>query len=260
MAQVRKLSPEQLQEEFDKIQRAVAFTRGFKRDGSPMTRASSKKLKTGGDDVNLEVPSHGVPQEEAGATPSPNVSQEEVAAPSHSQDIPDAQVEVPSNIASTAQHTASSLKKVGTERRISEKEFIISHSTIPIEDGDPEAKHKMCLKYASDVDSASDDDYTRKDKLSVPKLDDVSSLEVEMVCNQHVRSNLLGQGFSSPTSNVLHGSNPFWVPMVTSPRVNGYCFKVLLFNPSGASKTVLSRNLKFNVSDSSLGRGLLGFL
>ncbi|GJV55058.1 putative reverse transcriptase domain-containing protein [Tanacetum coccineum] len=47
MAQVRKLSPEQLQEEFDKIQRAVAFTRGLKRDGSPMTNASSKKLKTG---------------------------------------------------------------------------------------------------------------------------------------------------------------------------------------------------------------------
>ncbi|GJT42609.1 putative ribonuclease H-like domain-containing protein [Tanacetum coccineum] len=33
-----------------------------------------------------------------------------------------------------------------------------SHSTIPIEDGDPEAEHKMYLKYASDADSASDDD------------------------------------------------------------------------------------------------------
>ncbi|GJW83488.1 hypothetical protein Tco_0156633 [Tanacetum coccineum] len=42
----RKLSPEQLQEEFDKIQRAIAFTRGLKRDGSPMTTAFSKKLKT----------------------------------------------------------------------------------------------------------------------------------------------------------------------------------------------------------------------
>ncbi|GKB51872.1 hypothetical protein Tco_0902625 [Tanacetum coccineum] len=154
MAQVRKLSSEQLQEEFDKIQRAVAFTRGFKRDGSPMTRASSKKLKTGGDDVNLEVPSHGVPQEEAGATPSQNVSQEEVAAPSHSQDIPDAQVEVPSNTASTAQHAASSLKKVGTrKKRLGRKGVHISHSTIPIEDGDPEAEHKMCIKYASDADS-----------------------------------------------------------------------------------------------------------
>ncbi|GJR31099.1 hypothetical protein Tco_1107331 [Tanacetum coccineum] len=43
---VRKLSPEQLQEEFDKIQRAIAFIRGLKRDGSPMTTAFSKKLKT----------------------------------------------------------------------------------------------------------------------------------------------------------------------------------------------------------------------
>ncbi|GKG43848.1 hypothetical protein Tco_0482941, partial [Tanacetum coccineum] len=30
-----------------------------------------------------------------------------------------------------------------------------SHSTIPIEDGDPEAEHKMCIKYASDEDSDS---------------------------------------------------------------------------------------------------------
>ncbi|GJW38413.1 putative ribonuclease H-like domain-containing protein [Tanacetum coccineum] len=85
MAQVRKLTPEQLQEKFDKIQRVVAFTRGFKRDGSPKTRASSKKLKTDDDDVNLAATSHGVPQEEAGATPSPNVSQEEVSCdPSYS--------------------------------------------------------------------------------------------------------------------------------------------------------------------------------
>ncbi|GJS71973.1 hypothetical protein Tco_0704814 [Tanacetum coccineum] len=122
MAQVRKLSPEQLQEEFDKIQRAVAFTRGFKRDGSPMTRASSKKLKTGGDDVNLEVPSHGVPQEEAGATPSQNVSQEEVAAPSHSQDIPQAtQLKFHLTLnkleASTAQTRATSLKKCWYHRK-----------------------------------------------------------------------------------------------------------------------------------------------
>ncbi|GKC30023.1 hypothetical protein Tco_1037317, partial [Tanacetum coccineum] len=114
MAQVRKLSPEQLQEEFDKIQRAVAFTRGLKRDVSPMTRASSKKLKTGDDEVNVEAPSHSVPQEEESATPSQTISREEVPAPSFSLDILDAQVEVPSqkatiedvevpsNIASTA--------------------------------------------------------------------------------------------------------------------------------------------------------------
>ncbi|GJW28299.1 hypothetical protein Tco_0045174, partial [Tanacetum coccineum] len=33
-----------------------------------------------------------------------------------------------------------------------------SHSTIPIEEGDPDAKHKLCIKYASDEDSASDCD------------------------------------------------------------------------------------------------------
>ncbi|GJS14583.1 putative ribonuclease H-like domain-containing protein [Tanacetum coccineum] len=159
MAQVRKLTPEQLQEEFDKIQRAIAFTRGVKRDGSPKARASSTKLKTGGDDDNLAAISHGVPQEDAGATPSPNVSQEEVIAPSHSLDIPDAPVKVPSTTASTTQHTGSSPKKVGTrKKRLGRKGAHSSHSTIPIEDGDPEAEHKLCIKYASDADSASDDD------------------------------------------------------------------------------------------------------
>ncbi|GKE49056.1 hypothetical protein Tco_1480314, partial [Tanacetum coccineum] len=121
MAQVRKLSPEQLQEEFDKIQRAVAFTRGLKRDGSPMSSASSKKLKTGDDEVNVEAPSHGVPQEEESATPSRN--------------------------------------KVGTKKkRLGRKGVHTSQSTIPIEEGDPEAENKVCIKYASDTDSASDDD------------------------------------------------------------------------------------------------------
>ncbi|GJQ99752.1 hypothetical protein Tco_0522737 [Tanacetum coccineum] len=171
MAQVQKLSPEQLQEEFDKIQRVVAFTWGLKRDGSPMRSASSKKLKTGDNEVNVEAPSHGVPQEEESSTPSRNVSREEVAAPPHSQDIPAAQVKVPSqkatiedvdapsNLASTAQHTASSLKKVGTKKkRLGRKGVHTSQSTIPIKEGDPEAEHKVCIKYAFDADSASDDD------------------------------------------------------------------------------------------------------
>ncbi|GKE23478.1 hypothetical protein Tco_1434990, partial [Tanacetum coccineum] len=153
MAQVRKLSPEQLQEEFDKIQRAVSFTRGLKRDGSPLTNASSKKLKTG--DVEEEV-----------EAPSQDVSREKVAAHSHSQNIPDTQaavpsqeatvedVEVPSNIPSTAQHTASSLNKVGTKKkRLGRKGVHTSQSTIPIEEGDPNAEHKLCIKYASDCDT-----------------------------------------------------------------------------------------------------------
>ncbi|GKF24528.1 hypothetical protein Tco_0076850 [Tanacetum coccineum] len=57
----RPMTP--LQEEFDKIQRAVAFIRGLKRGGSPMTTAFSKKLKTGNVEVDVEALSHGVPQE-----------------------------------------------------------------------------------------------------------------------------------------------------------------------------------------------------
>ncbi|GJU08355.1 putative ribonuclease H-like domain-containing protein [Tanacetum coccineum] len=170
-SQLRQYMLTYLQEVFDKIQRAVAFTRGLKRDGSPMTSASSKKLKTDDVEINVEAPSHGAPQEEKGAIPSQNVSREEVAAPSHSQDIPKAQVEVPSqeatiedvevpsNIASTAQHTASSLKKVSTKKkRLGKKGVHTSQSTIPIEEGDPKAEHKVCIKYASDTDSAFDDD------------------------------------------------------------------------------------------------------
>ncbi|GJT02992.1 putative ribonuclease H-like domain-containing protein [Tanacetum coccineum] len=68
-------------------------------------------------------------------------------------------VEVPSNFASIPQHTASSLKKVGTKKkRLGRKGVHTSQSTIPIEEGDPEAEHKVCIKYASDADSASDDD------------------------------------------------------------------------------------------------------
>ncbi|GKA46508.1 hypothetical protein Tco_0739391 [Tanacetum coccineum] len=164
MAQVRKLSPEQLQEEFDKIQRAVAFTRGLKRDGSPMTRASSKKLKTGDVAVDVEAPSHSVPQEVEGEAPSQDVSREEVDAPSHSQDIPEAQVKVPSQEPTAedvpkAQPTVPSLKKVGTKKKLLGRKGVhTSQSTIPIEEGDPDAEHKLCIKYASDEDSASDCD------------------------------------------------------------------------------------------------------
>ncbi|GJY34804.1 putative ribonuclease H-like domain-containing protein, partial [Tanacetum coccineum] len=164
MAQVRKLSPEQLQEEFDKIQRAVAFTRGLKRDGSPMTRASSKKLKTDDVAVDVEAPSHSVAQEVEGEAPSQDVSREEVDAPSHSQDIPEAQVEVPSQEPTAedvpkAQQTAPSLKKVGTKKKLLGRKGVhTSQSTIPTEEGDPDAEHKLCIKYASDEDSASDCD------------------------------------------------------------------------------------------------------
>ncbi|GJX60573.1 hypothetical protein Tco_0291963 [Tanacetum coccineum] len=129
-----------------------------------MTSASSKKLKTGDVEVDVEAPSHSVPQEVEGEAPSQDVSREEVDAPSHSQNIPEAQVEVPSQEATVedvpkAQQTASSLKKVGTKKKLLGRKGVhTSQSTIPIEEGDPDAEHKLCIKYASDEDSASDCD------------------------------------------------------------------------------------------------------
>ncbi|GJY29222.1 putative ribonuclease H-like domain-containing protein [Tanacetum coccineum] len=151
----RPMTPSQLRQimRTSEESRAVAFTRGLKRDGSPMSSASSKKLKTGDDEVNVEAPYHGVPHEAESATPSRSVSREEVAAPPHSQDILAAQVEVPSwkatiedveapsNLTSITQHTASSLKKVGTKKkRLGRKGIHTSQSTILIEEGDPDAK------------------------------------------------------------------------------------------------------------------------
>ncbi|GJR77036.1 hypothetical protein Tco_0089401 [Tanacetum coccineum] len=154
----RPITPSQLRQymrTYVKNQGPAVYSTGWTMGGGKKwqyskPRASSKKLKTGVDEVNVQAPSHSVPQAEEGATPSHNVSREEVAAPSHSQDIPDVQVEVPSqkatiedvevpfNIASTAQNT-------------------LPHQSWESE-GDPEAEHKVCIKYASDADSTSDDD------------------------------------------------------------------------------------------------------
>ncbi|GKB93099.1 hypothetical protein Tco_0979236 [Tanacetum coccineum] len=50
-------------------------------------------------------------------------------------------------------------KSLGARKKqLGRKGVHSSHSTIPIEEGDPEAEHKMCIKYASNADSASDDD------------------------------------------------------------------------------------------------------
>ncbi|GJU78306.1 putative reverse transcriptase domain-containing protein [Tanacetum coccineum] len=113
-----------------------------------MTRASSKKLKTGDVAIDVEAPSHSIPQEV-----------EEVQAEVPSQEATVEDVEVPSNIASKAHPTASSLKKIGTKKkRLGRKGVHTSHSTIPIEEGDPDVEYKLCIKYASDEDSASDCD------------------------------------------------------------------------------------------------------
>ncbi|GJW90284.1 hypothetical protein Tco_0167837, partial [Tanacetum coccineum] len=148
MKHVKSFSDDQLKTEFDKIRAAVAelksqnIRRSLKRPGADLEQASSKKSKS------TEAPKSSVPDESQ--QPSVEVSSQKAT-------IED--VDVPYNTASTAQHTASSLKKVGTRKKqLGRKGVHISHSTIPIEDGDPEAEHKMCIKYASDADSASDDD------------------------------------------------------------------------------------------------------
>ncbi|GJX28644.1 putative ribonuclease H-like domain-containing protein [Tanacetum coccineum] len=148
MKHVKSFSDDQLKTEFDKIRTAVTelksqnIRRSLKRPGADLEQASSKKSKS------TEAPKSDVPADS---------QQPSVEVPSQKATIED--VEVPSNTASTAQHTGSSPKKVGTrKKRLGRKGVHPSHSTIPIEDGDPEAEHKMCIKYASDVDSASDDD------------------------------------------------------------------------------------------------------
>ncbi|GJR39730.1 hypothetical protein Tco_1215414, partial [Tanacetum coccineum] len=140
MKHVKSFSDDQLKTEFNKIRAAVAELKSqnirgsLKRLGADLEQASSKKSKS------TEAPKSSVPD---------GSQQPSVKVPSQKATIED--VEVPSNTASTAQHTASSLKKVGTrKKRLSRKGVHTSHSTIPIEDGDPEAEHKMCIKYASE--------------------------------------------------------------------------------------------------------------
>ncbi|GJT10446.1 hypothetical protein Tco_0857488 [Tanacetum coccineum] len=148
MKHVKSFSDAQLKTEFDKIRTAAAdlqsqnIRRSLKRPSADLEQPSSKKSKS------TKVPKSDVPA----ASKQPSVE-----VPSQKATIND--VEVPSTTASTAQHTGSSPKKVGTrKKRLGRKGVHPSHSTIPIEDGDPEAEHKMCIKYASDADSASDDD------------------------------------------------------------------------------------------------------
>ncbi|GJR00362.1 hypothetical protein Tco_0523346 [Tanacetum coccineum] len=136
MKHVKSFSDDQLKTEFDKIRTAAAdlqsqnIRRSLKRPGVDLEQTSTKKSKS------TEAPKSDVPA-----------------------DSQQPSVEVPSTTAYTAQNIGSSPKKVGTrKKRLGRKGVHPSHSTIPIEDGDPEAEHKMCIKYASDVDSASDDD------------------------------------------------------------------------------------------------------
>ncbi|GKF93600.1 hypothetical protein Tco_0283300, partial [Tanacetum coccineum] len=106
MKHVKSFSDDQLKTEFDKIRAAVAelkslnIKRSLKRPGADLEQASSKKYKS------TEALKSDVPAD----SPQPSVE-----VPSQKATTED--VEVPPNTASTAQHTTSSPKKVGTRRK-----------------------------------------------------------------------------------------------------------------------------------------------
>ncbi|GJR49443.1 hypothetical protein Tco_1399964 [Tanacetum coccineum] len=112
------------------------------------TIAFSKKLKTGDVEVNIEAPSHSVPQEVEVEAPSQDVSREKLSIKYF-----------PSNIASKAQQTTSSLKKVGNQKRLLGRKGVHTlnlHSELKKEIRN--AENNCCIKYHSDEDSASDCD------------------------------------------------------------------------------------------------------
>ncbi|GJW86408.1 hypothetical protein Tco_0161748 [Tanacetum coccineum] len=119
MKHVKSFSDDQLKTEFDKIRAAVAELK------SPNIKRS---LKRPGADLEQPSSKKSKPIEALQSSVPDESQQPSVEVPSQKATKED--VEVPSSTASTAQHT----------------------------DGDPEAEHKLCIKYASNADSASDDD------------------------------------------------------------------------------------------------------
>ncbi|GJT95447.1 hypothetical protein Tco_1090965 [Tanacetum coccineum] len=119
MKHVKSLSDDQLKTEFDKIRTAAADLQSQNIRRSLKRPSADLEQPSSKKSKSTEVPKSDVPAD---------TQQPFVEVPSQKAPIED--VEVHSNTASTTQHT----------------------------DGDPEAEHKMCLKYASDADSAFDDD------------------------------------------------------------------------------------------------------
>ncbi|GKD47873.1 hypothetical protein Tco_1276849, partial [Tanacetum coccineum] len=111
---------------------------------------SLKKLKSSG----VVAPSQDVLEEEVeDYSPSKNVAEEEV----HTQGVPTEDIKVPSTATTEVQKEDFSIKRGGTKRKLLGRKGVhISTSSIPIEDRDPDAEHKMCIKYASVEEDDSD--------------------------------------------------------------------------------------------------------
>ncbi|GJZ37519.1 hypothetical protein Tco_0583710 [Tanacetum coccineum] len=112
------------------------FTRASKRLGDELEQPSSKRPKPA-----------------------------EVEATSAAMEDTGAQLPIPSEDVRTSKESEVVEEKVESSERtprkrksVARKGLHISKSTIPIETGDPDAEHKMCLKYASDEEDDSDCD------------------------------------------------------------------------------------------------------
>ncbi|GJU28985.1 hypothetical protein Tco_1172574 [Tanacetum coccineum] len=152
MKHVKSFSDHQLKAEFDKIRAAFGdlksqnIRRSLKRPGADLEQASSKKSKP------TEASKSFVP--DASRQPSAEVPPTATPKPSDFSSPPN----VPSAEPTTHFYGTRRQSLGARKKQLGRKGVHTSHSTIPIEDGDPEAEHKMCIKYASDEDSASDDD------------------------------------------------------------------------------------------------------
>ncbi|GKC08486.1 hypothetical protein Tco_1000096 [Tanacetum coccineum] len=142
MTYVKSLSADRLKEEFERLQGHLSiltqqdFTRASKRLGDELEQPSSKRPKPA-----------------------------EVEATSAAMEDTGAQLPIPSEDVRTSKESEVVEEKVESSERtprkrksVARKGLHISKSTIPIETGDPDAEHKMCLKYASDEEDDSDCD------------------------------------------------------------------------------------------------------
>ncbi|GJR14392.1 hypothetical protein Tco_0797044 [Tanacetum coccineum] len=138
MTYMKSLSADRLKEEFESSHLSTLtqqdFTRASKRLGDELEQPSSKRPKPA-----------------------------EVEATSAAMENTGAQVPIPSEDVRTFKESEVVKEKVESSKRtprkrksVARKGLHISKSTIPIEKGDPDVEHKMCIKYASDEEDDSD--------------------------------------------------------------------------------------------------------
>ncbi|GJT94583.1 hypothetical protein Tco_1090101 [Tanacetum coccineum] len=142
MTYVKSLSADRLKEEFESLQSHLStltqqdFTRASKRLGDELEQPFSKRPKP------AEVKTTSAAMEDIGAQLL--ISSADVRTSKESK-VMEEKVE-------------SSERTPRKRKFVARKGLHMSKSTIPIEIGDPDTEHKMCLKYASDEEDDSDSD------------------------------------------------------------------------------------------------------